>query len=407
MNSAVTKLGEFIGQALEVLWRNGMRSLLTMLGLIIGVGSVIAILAVGDSTTKSVLNILSPYSLASAFIFPKQQQPDPLLAQIRYDDADRVRRAVPDAKAVLPIMSLPMETRVNHQDKTVRVITAGAGQGTDTTPLAEGRLFSDQDLSAHRRVAILSAQARHELLGDEGSAIGRFVRLNGSDFEVVGVQAPPINQGLLGAGTTGLITVTIPYTLIPELGYTFVFGLTIVAPDGSSVTKVANEAIAALKKIHGSRAQYEERDIKQLNEGIQRVFGILTGVIGVVAGISLIVGGVGIMNIMLVSVTERTREIGIRKAIGATRGDIVLQFFIEALLLCLVGGLIGLIIGVVLAELVIHVWIKQLTPNIISFGWGQIIAVALLFSAGVGVLFGTYPAVRASYLNPIEALRYE
>jgi putative ABC transport system permease protein len=403
----MNKLMEFVGQALDVLWHNPMRSLLTMLGLIIGVGSVIAILAVGDSTTKSVLNILSPYSLSSAFVFPKQQQPDPLLAQIRYDDAARVRRAVPDAVDVLPIMSLPMDTRVNHQAKTVRVVTAGVGQGVDTTPLAEGRVFNDLDISAHRRVAILSAQARHELLGDQGSAIGQFIRLNGSDFEVVGVQAPPINQGLLGAGNNGLITVTIPYSQIPQLGFTYVFGLTIVAPDSESVNRVADEAIAALKKLHGARAQYQERDIKQLNEGISRVFGILTGVISVVAGISLIVGGVGIMNIMLVSVTERTREIGIRKAIGATRSDILLQFFVEALLLCFVGGLIGLLIGVGLAEVVIHLWIKQLTPNLVSFAWGPIIAVSVLFSVGVGVLFGTYPAVRASFLNPIEALRYE
>ena len=403
----MNKLAEFVGQAFAVIWNNRLRSLLTMLGLIIGVGSVIAILAVGDSTTKSVLNILSPYSLASAFIFPKQQQPDPLLAQIRYDDAARVKRMVPDATDVLPILSLPMETRVNHQDITVRVVTAGVGQGVDTTPLSEGRLFLDQDLSAHRRVAILSAASRHQLLGDQGDAVGQFVRLNGSDFEVVGVQAPPLNAGLLGGNTTGLITVTIPYTLIPQLGYTYVFGLTIVAGGGSNVTAVANEAIAALKKLHGSRAQYEERDIKQLNEGIQRVFGILTGVISVVAGISLVVGGVGIMNIMLVSVTERTREIGIRKAIGATRSDILLQFFIEALLLCLIGGLIGLAIGVALAEVVIHLWIKQLTPDLVSFSWGPIIAVAIAFSAGVGVLFGTYPAVRASYLNPIDALRYE
>ena len=140
---------------------------------------------------------------------------------------------------------------------------------------------------------------------------------------------------------------------------------------------MADEAIAALKKLHGARAQYEERDIKQLNEGIQRVFGVLTGVISVVAGISLVVGGVGIMNIMLVSVTERTREIGIRKAIGATRGDILLQFLVEALLLCFIGGLIGLLIGVGLAEIVIHLWIKQLTPDLVSFAWGPIIAVSV------------------------------
>ena len=403
----MNKLAELVGEALQNIWTNMLRSLLTMLGLIIGVGAVIAILAVGDSTTKSVINILSPYSLASAFIFAKAQQPDPLLAAIRYSDAQRVKRLVPDAADVLPVMSLPMETRVNHQDKTVRVVSAGVGQGFDTTPLAEGRLFNDQDLSAHRRVAILSAQARVDLLGPSGDAIGQFVRLNGSDFEVVGVKAQPISGGLLGGNTSGLITVYIPYTLIPQLGYTYVFGLSVVAPDTAGLTAVSDKAIAALKKIHGERAQYEERDIKQLSDGIVRVFGILTGVISVIASISLVVGGVGIMNIMLVSVTERTREIGIRKAIGATRGDILIQFFIEALLICLIGGLIGLLLGVALAEVVIHLWIKQLTPNLVSFAWAPIIAVSVLFAGGVGVLFGTYPAVRASYLNPIEALRYE
>ncbi len=403
----MNKFSEFLGQALDVLWRNPLRSLLTMLGLIIGVGSVIAILAVGDSTTRSVLNILSPYSLASGFIIPKQQQPDPQLALIRYDDTLRVRAMVPEAKDVLPILSVEMETRVNHEDKTVRVVTAGAGEGVDTTPLAEGRLFDAHDLAAHRKIAILSSSARTALLPDVGSAIGQHVRLNGSDFEVIGVQAPPINPGLLGGSAGGLSTIIVPYTLIPQLGYTYILGLTVVAPDVADLPRVNDAAIAALKKIHGQRAQYEERDIKQLSDVITGVFRVLTAIIGVVAGISLVVGGVGIMNIMLVSVTERTREIGIRKAIGATRGDIVMQFFIEALLLCVVGGLIGLICGVLIAEIVIHTWIKLLTPALVSFAWGPIIAVAIAFSTGVGVLFGTYPAVRASYLNPIEALRYE
>lgn len=403
----MNKLAEFLGQALDIIWHNPLRSLLTMLGLIIGVGSVIAILAVGDSTTKSVLNILSPYSLASGFIFPKEQQPDPQLALIRYDDALRVRQMVPEAKDVLPIVSLPMETRANHQDKTVRVVTAGVGQGVDTTPLEEGRLFDEHDIAAHRKVAILSNRARTELLPDVASAVGEHVRLNGSEFEVIGVQAPPINSGLLGGSASGLSTIIVPYTLIPQLGYTYIFGLTVVASDTKSLPRVSDATIAALKKLHGGRAQYEERDIKQLSDVITKIFSVLTAIIGVVAGISLVVGGVGIMNIMLVSVTERTREIGIRKAIGATRGDIVLQFFIEALLLCIIGGFLGLLFGVLLAELVIHTWIKLLTPALVSFAWGPVIIVAIAFSAGVGILFGTYPAVRASYLNPIDALRYE
>ncbi|HXM19258.1 MAG TPA: ABC transporter permease [Candidatus Tumulicola sp.] len=402
----MNKVLEFLAQALEVIWNNRLRSLLTMLGLIIGVGSVIAILAVGDSTTKSVQHILSPYSQSSALVLPKQNQPDPQNAAIRYDDVKRVARLVPDAVAVLPVMATSMDTRVNHTVKTIRVVTAGPGTGFDTTPLSEGRLFTSLDIDAHRRVCILSSQARKELFPGEASAVGRAVRLNGSDYMVVGVQADPLNAGLLG-GNNGLITISIPYSLIPALGFTYVFGISVVASDPANVARVGNLAIEALKKIHGQRAQYQERDIKSLNDGIQKVFAILTGVIGVVAGISLIVGGVGIMNIMLVSVTERTREIGIRKAIGATRSDILVQFLTEAVLMCCIGGLIGLVSGVGLAELVIHTLISKLTPDIVNFAWPPIIAVSLIFSFGVAIVFGTYPAVRASYLNPIECLRYE
>jgi putative ABC transport system permease protein len=402
----MSKILEFFGQALHVVWTNRIRSLLTMLGIIIGVGSVIAILAVGDSTTRSVQNLLSPYSQASALIVPKQQQPDPQNAAIRYVDARRLRSLVPDAIDVQPVLAIQMETRVRHTDETLQVFTTGAGTGFDTTPLAEGRRFTQDDVDAHHRVCILSDSARTKLFGDGGAAVGRSVRLNGSYYSVVGVQQKPQSSGLLQTNS-GQVTVLVPYTLIPELGYTYVFALSVIAHGPADVTRVGNEAIAALQKIHGERAQYEERDIKTLNDGISKVFAVLTGVIGVVAGISLLVGGVGIMNIMLVSVTERTREIGIRKAIGASRSDILTQFLTEALLLCAIGGLIGLIFGVLLAELVIHTLIVKLTGTVVSFSWVPIVAVALGFSVGVGIVFGTYPAVRASYLNPIECLRYE
>ena len=402
----MNKIMEFFGQALHVVWTNRVRSLLTMLGIIIGVGSVIAILAVGDSTSKSVQNLLSPYSQASALIAPKQQQPDPQNAAIRYVDARRLHSMIPDAVDVQPVLAIQMETRVRHTEETLQVFTTGAGTGFDSTPLADGRRFTQDDVDAHHRVCILSDNARTKLFGEGGDAVGRSVRLNGSYYSVVGVQQKPQSSGLLQTNS-GQVTVYVPYTLIPELGYTYVFGLSVIAQSPSDVTRVGNEAIAALQKIHGERAQYEERDIKTLNDGINKVFAVLTGVIGIVAGISLLVGGVGIMNIMLVSVTERTREIGIRKAIGASRSDILTQFLTEALLLCAIGGLIGLIFGVLLAEVVIHTLIVKLTGTVVSFSWLPIIAVSLGFSVGVGVLFGTYPAVRASYLNPIECLRYE
>jgi putative ABC transport system permease protein len=402
----MNKILEFFSEALGVIWNNRMRSLLTTLGLIIGVGSVIAILAVGDSTTRSVQNLLSPFSQSSALIKPREQQPDPQNAAIRYTDVRRVRLMVPDAVDVQPVLFAQMETRVRHTNYTVDVFTTGVGIGFDATPLAEGRRFTDEDVNAHHRVCILSAEARSTLFGDGVAATGRAVRLNGSYYTVVGVQQKPQQQGLLRSNN-GRITVSVPYSLIPELGYQYVFGLSVIAKSPSDVTRVGDEAIAALKKLHTDRAQYEEQDIKTLNDGISKVFAVLTGVIGIVAGISLVVGGVGIMNIMLVSVTERTREIGIRKAIGAARSDILLQFLTEAMLLCAIGGLIGLLIGVLLAELVIHTLIVQLTGTVVSFSWLPIVAVALGFSLGVGLVFGTYPAIRASYLNPIDCLRYE
>ena len=402
MNKAL----EFLVQALGVIVNNPVRSLLTMLGIIIGVGSVIAILAVGDSTNRSVQNLLSPYSQSSAFIVPKEQQPDPQAAAIRYTDARRVKSLVPDAVDVQPVLAIQMETRVRHTTETLQVFTTGAGTGFDTTPLSEGRRFTQDDVNAHHRVCILSDSARTKLFGEGTPAVGRAVRLNGSYYIVVGVQQKPQTSGLLQTNS-GQVTVLVPYTLIPELGYTYVFGLSVITPGPGDVTRIGNQSIDALKKIHGDREQYEERDIKTLNDGINKVFAVLTGVIGIVAAISLAVGGVGIMNIMLVSVTERTREIGIRKAIGASRSDILLQFLMEALLLCTIGGLIGLLIGVSIAELVIHTLIVTLTGTVVSFSWLPIIAIAVIFSAGVGVLFGIYPAVRASYLNPIECLRSE
>ena len=402
----MSKILEFFAEALEHVWNNRTRSLLTMLGIIIGVAAVIAILAVGDSTNRSVQNLLSPYSQSSAFIVPKQQQPDPQNAAIRYTDARRVKAMVPMAQDVQPVLAIQMETRVRHTDVTLEVFTTGAGVGFDSTPLADGRRFTQDDVNAHHRVCILSDKARTQLFGAGAPAVGRAVRLNGSYYVVVGVQQAPQSSGVLQTNN-GQVTVLVPYTLIPELGYTFVFGLTIIAASPSDVTAAGNAAIAALQHLHGSRAQYEERDIKTLNDGINKVFAVLTGVIGIVAGISLLVGGVGIMNIMLVSVTERTREIGIRKAIGASRSDILTQFLTEALLICAIGGLIGLVAGVSLAEIVIHIFIVQLTGTVVSFSWLPIILVSLIFSVGVGILFGTYPAVRASYLNPIECLRYE
>jgi putative ABC transport system permease protein len=402
----MNKFREFLIEALAVLWSNRLRSLLTMLGLIIGVGSVITTLAVGDSMNRSVKNLLSPFSQAASFVSPKEDQPDPQNAAIRYEDAQRIAPHVADASAVYPVVEIVTTTEVRHTEKTLVVDTDGAGVGFDQTPLAEGRRFTVDDVTAHRHVAILSDQARQELFPDGGPVSGRSVRLAGIYYTVVAVQQKPLNGGALG-GSSDDITVTVPYSLIPELGYTYVDGLAVVARDQDKVAQVGDEAIAALQKIHGVRSEYDAQDLKSVNDIINKTFTVLTLVVGFVAGISLLVGGVGIMNIMLVSVSERTREIGIRKAIGASRRDIAVQFLTEALMLCCIGGLIGLIFGVGVAEIVIHVAIAKVVGTVVSFAWFPIVTIAVAFSAGVGLIFGIYPAVRASYLNPIDCLRYE
>ena len=313
---------------------------------------------------------------------------------------------VPDADQVLPILSMQMTADANHKSVDIAVIGAGAGETFDLTPLAEGERFTSSQVSAHQHVALISDSLRHKLFSDDESPIGQTIRLNGSHYRVVGLQKPPTTGGLLGS-LGQFPDVTIPYTLAADLGLTYVDALAAHAPNSQDAAKVGNAVVASLRKIHGERTQYDEEDIQGDNDAIRKTFGVLTGVVSVVAAISLLVGGVGIMNIMLVSVTERTREIGIRKAIGAARKDIALQFFIEAILLCLTGGLIGLALGVGLAEIVVFTVIPKISGTAIQFSWLPIVGVAIGFSTAVGLLFGTYPAIRASYLNPIDALRYE
>jgi len=402
----MNRFAEYLIQSIESIAINWMRSLLTALGIIIGVGSLIAVLAAGDSLTKSTQSILSAYSTSWAFITVRQGQPDPVKAAIRYDDAARVERMVPDADQVIPVLDAQMSADANHKSVDIEVIGAGAGETFDLTPLADGNRFTPGQVGGHQHVALISDSLRHKLFSDDESPIGQTLRLNGSHYRIVGVQKPPTTGGLLG-GLGQFPDVTIPYTLAGDLGFTYVDALTAHAPNAKDAAKVGNEVVDALRKIHGERTQYDEEDIQGDNDTIRKTFGVLTGVVSVVAAISLLVGGVGIMNIMLVSVTERTREIGIRKAIGAARADIALQFFIEAILLCLTGGLIGLLLGAGLAEIVVYKLIPFIAGTAVQFSWLPIVGVALGFSIAVGLLFGTYPAIRASYLNPIDALRYE
>lgn len=402
----MNKFLEYLTQGLETLWINRLRSLLTALGIIIGVGSVIAVLATGDSLTKSTQNILSSYSLSWSFVTARQQQPDPAKAAIRYDDARRVARLAKGADQVLPIFDVQMSIDAGHQKVDGEVVGAGAGEGYDLTPLVDGNRFNENEVGAHQHVAVISDSLRNKLFADGASPIGKSIRLDGSYFRIVGVEGAPTTGGLLGSFNQPP-DVMIPYTIAPDLGYTYVQLLAVHTPDPADAAKAGNEVVGALRVVHGDRAQYDEEDIQGDNQSIRTVFGVITGVVGVIAAISLLVGGVGIMNIMLVSVTERTREIGIRKAIGAARTDIMLQFLIEAVLLCLAGGFIGLVIGVGLAELLIHTLISGLTGTVVGFDWLPIAEIAVGFSVLIGVVFGTYPALRASYLNPIDCLRYE
>jgi putative ABC transport system permease protein len=398
------KLWEFLLAALGTLWANRARSILTMLGIIIGTASVISIFALGQSASSSIGQTLGVFGNQGIFLFPDQSSRRFNAVRITWSDFQNVRAACTRCAKVFPIYDSYYSIRHGHT-KDVYELASDTDYVTDKLEMAEGRRFNSDDVDAARPVCNLYWGSKQKLFGD-GSALGKDVRIAGRRFQVVGVYAN-ISAGVFNSVISGSDALNIPYTTYHRLPATEIEGLQLYNAPGSTPAQTIDDAEAILKRIHGAGTSFQSVDSSQQGAAfLQVISGVAVG-ISAIGAIALVVGGIGVMNIMLVSVMERTREIGIRKAIGASRGDILWQFLTEAVAITLIGGGIGTLLGVGAAAAASSALDVQFAGVSAGINWVPIVSIALGSSLAIGLFFGTYPAVRASKLEPIECLRHE
>ena len=396
------RLLAYLGEAIASLWRNRARSILTMLGMIIGSASIITVFGISKATTSGIASTFASFGQEPDVIFVDTSQDYPQSAQIHFRDLAYVRSYLGDrAREVLPLWQKVYELAANG--KTDHIIVQQDGSyHSDGLAMAEGHKFTSEEVDGAARVAVITEDVAHEFFGDQ-PAVGQSLRINGGRYQVTGVYADI--KGSLFNSIAGSSTVLIPYTTYHnDIAPNAPLDLLLVYPsDPLGGDAAGKAAIVALQHIHGERAQYKTQNGAEQLQIFDNVLNIVGIGLSAIGGVALVVAGIGIMNIMLVSVTERTREIGIRKSIGASRGDIMTQFLLEAILLSLGGGLTGMILGILFTAGAASLLSKQLGELLIPYL--LIVGIALTFSLLVGTVFGSYPALRAAKMDPIEALR--
>jgi len=409
-------LTESIRIALRALLSNKMRSILTMLGIIIGVGAVIALMSVGKGVEQFVSESFEGLGSNLLFVFPGSLEGSSSSKPAELTMGDYQALAdpflVPDAAAVSPELSSRSDVVFGRRD--IRTDIAGVMPNYLTLrnlEVREGAFVSESDVNARSRVAVLGSKTYEKLFEEGAYPIGQTIKINRIAFKVIGVMEEKGGSSFGSADNTVYVPLTTAQgRLYPwwrnRKGEPLLSTIYVQAVDETMIDAVLEQITDVLRQRH--RISFRDDDdfsiISQTD--IVSIFGDITGLLtfylGVIAGISLLVGGIGIMNIMLVSVTERTREIGIRKAVGAKKRDIRMQFLMEAMVLSLLGGLIGITLGVVASQ-ILDALAEQLTTAVTA----DIILLSTGISAMVGLFFGIYPASRAAALNPIDALRYE
>ena len=405
-------LGETISVALEALGANKLRSFLTMLGIVIGVAAVITMVALGRGAQQSVNDLIAALGTTLLTVIPGQARTAGSIASA----ADRAPLTLADAQAIQDratyvVAVEPEMTRqlqVQYQDRNTNTSVVGTSANyleVRKFTLAAGRMFTNADDAAKRRVAVIGSQVVEDLgVTTAASLVGGQIRINSIQFDVIGVlQSKGQGGGFANPDDQVLIPLQTGHYRL--LGGDRLRSINLLAPSENDIPVTMAEVQKILRREHRLRqGQDDDFNIRNQSDFLTTLGAttqVFTLLLAGIAAVSLIVGGIGIMNIMLVSVTERTREIGIRKALGATQVNVLLQFLIEAMVLCMLGGVIGIALGAG-AAIVLRSAFNWNT----SVGLSSVL-VSFLFAAAVGIVFGVWPARRAASLDPIEALRYE
>lgn len=398
-----------IRSAIEQLWANQMRSLLTVLGIVIAVASTITVVSIVQGFTQYVAEFLQGLGTNAMWVWPERPQGDAgkTLGRIELDVADMeaIERSCHALRAVSPLIRRDRaKLSLDGQEITTSMEGVSAEyHAIRNFPVATGRPFSVIDIEQAHYVCVLGREVLTKLRADEG-LVGRALLLNGRRFRVIGILEE--KGSFLGASQDDIVLV--PYTTALKLfpNSRRKLALTTQAIDEESVPEARAQIVNLLRRRHGLHA-YQPNDFQirtqdEILEAFNSMSLVATAVLSGIVGISLLVGGIGIMNVMLVSVTERTREIGLRKAVGARRRDILLQFLTEATTLSLLGGGLGIGLGFAFSAL------ASLHPRMVDIvvpWWAVVLGFGI--SAGTGVLFGLLPALKAALLNPIDALRHD